>query len=124
MTPVPILAVDDEELIREFIVAALEGGGYEVIQAASAREAFERLERGVGLLGGMVTDVNLGPDEPSGWEIARRAREIDAALPIVYITGDSAGAWSAQGVPHSVLLQKPFTSADLVVALAELRKSS
>lgn len=122
MTPVRILAVDDELLIREFLVAALESGGYEVIEAGSAKEAYIALEESLAELGGLVTDVNLGRGETSGWEIARRAREMSASLPVVYITGDSAGGWPSQGVPHSALIQKPFTSADLVVALAELRK--
>jgi CheY-like chemotaxis protein len=124
MTPVPILAVDDEDLIREFLVAALESGGYEVIEAASAEAAYVVLSQNLDRLGGLVTDVNLGRGQPSGWDLARRAREMSASLPVVYITGDSAASWSAQGVPHSALIQKPFTSADLVVALAELRKQA
>ena len=115
-----ILAVDDEDLIREFLAAALESGGYIVLEAASALEAYAKLETGAASLGGLVTDVNLGRGQLSGWDVARRARELNAALPVVYITGDSAAAWSVQRVPHSVLVQKPFKSADLVAAMSAL----
>jgi len=36
------------------------------------------------------------------------------------MTGDSAKNWAAQGVPDSVLLQKPFVHAQLVTALTTL----
>jgi len=115
-----ILAVDDEEMIRDFLAAALESGGYIPIEAASAGEAYAKLEAGASSLAGLITDVNLGRGQASGWDVARRARELNAAIPVVYITGDSAAAWSTQRVPHSVLLQKPFKSADLVAAISGL----
>ncbi len=35
-------------------------------------------------------------------------RELKPIMPVIYMTGDSAKGWAAQGVPSSVLLQKPF----------------
>lgn len=118
-----ILAVDDETLVLEIIVAALEDGGYSVAQATSGRNAVSILDQRISELGGIVTDVNLGRGQMSGWSVARHARELNANIPVVYLSGDSAHEWAAQGVPHSVLLQKPFAPADLVVALAGLRKT-
>jgi CheY-like chemotaxis protein len=63
--------------------------------------------------------IRLG-DGLDGWEIARCAREITPDLPIVYVTGDSAGAWDNEGLPNSRLLQKPFTSDVLADALKAL----
>jgi CheY-like chemotaxis protein len=60
------------------------------------------------------------PGEANGWDVARRARELQALLPVIYMTGDSAEHWRAQGVPGSVLLQKPFVSAQLITALSTL----
>ena len=117
-----VLAVDDAEEVRELIVAALEDGGYGVVVASGADEAFAILDEKISELGGLVTDIDLGSGEPTGWDIARKARELSEGIPVVYVTGDSAGSWSSQGVPHSVLISKPFAIADLVVALAELRK--
>ena len=38
----------------------------------------------------LVTDINLGRDKLDGWEVARHAREIDPAFPVVYMSCDSA----------------------------------
>jgi DNA-binding response OmpR family regulator len=68
----------------------------------------------------LVTDVNLGSRDLSGWEIARHAREINHDLPVIYMTGDSANDWAVKGVPNSVLLIKPFAAAQVVTAVSHL----
>ena len=67
----------------------------------------------------LVTDINL-VGRIDGWEVARRAREIDPAFPILYITGADADRWPSHGVPNSVLLTKPFAPAQLVTAVSQL----
>jgi CheY-like chemotaxis protein len=56
----------------------------------------------------------------SGWEVARQIRETVADFPVVYMTGAAADQWTSQGVPKSVLLQKPFAPAQLVTAVSQL----
>jgi hypothetical protein len=56
----------------------------------------------------------------SGWEVAKRAREIDPEFPIVYMTGTSADDYGSLGVPNSILLNKPFAPAQLVTAVSQL----
>lgn len=65
----------------------------------------------------LVTDIDLG-DNSSGWEVARRARELFPDLPVVYVSGGSAHEWASRGVPGSVMLTKPFALAHLVVAVS------
>jgi hypothetical protein len=36
------------------------------------------------------------------------------------VTGASAHDWESHGVPHSIVLQKPFAPAQLVVAISSL----
>ena len=55
-----------------------------------------------------------------GWEIARLVRQIDPAFPIVYMTGAAADGWASEGVPNSILLNKPFAPAQLVTAVSQL----
>ncbi len=117
-----VLVVDNEALILDLLVTALEDGGYEVVQARSGHDALAILDEHAGVFGGVVTDVNLGGGS-TGWDVARRARELNPGLPIVYISGNSAHEWRAQGVPRSVLLSKPFALADVVVALASARNT-
>jgi CheY-like chemotaxis protein len=56
----------------------------------------------------------------SGWEVARLIRQKHAAFPVVYMTGVATDLWASQGVPNSVLLQKPFAPAQLVTAVSRL----
>ena len=67
----------------------------------------------------LVTDINL-VGRMDGWEVAKRAREIDPEFPVVYMTGASADQWGSHGVPNSILLTKPFAPAQLVTAVSQL----
>jgi DNA-binding response OmpR family regulator len=116
---VRVLLVEDEALIQELLRDALEDGGYQVLTAGSVDEAMPLLDDVGDEIGGLITDVNLG-GSLSGWDVARRARELNERLPVIYISGDSGYEWSSRGVPHSALLTKPFAPAQLVVALAAL----
>ena len=114
-----ILCVDDEIVIQEVLEIALGEAGYEVVMASSGSEALDRLQALAGTLRGLVTDVNL-PGGISGWEIGRHARGLIPTLPIVYVSGASEHDWTAQGVPHSVMVPKPFAVSQVVVALSSL----
>lgn len=46
----------------------------------------------------VVTDVDL-KGELTGWDVARRARELHPGIPAVYMTGANADEWTAKGVP-------------------------
>lgn len=115
-----ILVVEDECLIQDLIKTTLEDAGYATISADDGPEALAMLEREGARLGGLVTDVNLGTPV-NGWKVAARGRELNPGMPVVYISGDSAHEWAAQGVPNSVMISKPFAQVELVVALASLR---
>jgi hypothetical protein len=40
------------------------------------------------------------------------------------VTGAAADQWAAQGVPNSILLEKPFAPAQLVIAISQLLNTS
>ena len=114
-----ILLVEDEPLVLLVAQDALEAGGYSVIAAQLGSEAIEVLDNRLKELAGLITDVRL-PGESSGWDIARLARERKSDLPVIYTTGDSAADWGAQGVPNSVVIQKPYAGAQLLTAISTL----
>jgi CheY-like chemotaxis protein len=114
-----ILLVEDDPLVLLVAQDALEAGGYSVIVATSGDEAMTAIENRCQDLSGLVTDVKLGAG-PTGWDVARRARELKGDLPVVYSTTDSEGDWPAQGVPNSVVVQKPYAPAQLLTAIANL----
>ena len=120
MEDVPvILVVEDDQLVQTMVEVALSDGGFEPAIAASGEEAVTLLRGGLIKYRALVTDIIL-IGRMNGWEVAKRAREIDPEFPIVYMTGTSADEYGSQGVPNSILLNKPFAPAQLVTAVSQL----
>jgi DNA-binding response OmpR family regulator len=114
-----ILIIEDEEVIQSIVEDALTEGGFERAVAASGEEAVTLLKGRVNNYRALVTDIKL-KGRMDGWEVARQAREIDGEFPIIYMSGAAAADWPSQGVPNSIMLQKPFAPAQLVTAIANL----
>ncbi len=114
-----ILVVEDEEALQDFVRDALSDGGFDTMVVASAEDALMLLSSGVVRYWALVTDINL-KGEMNGWDLARRVRETDPAFPVVYMTGAAADQWPSQGVPTSILLEKPFAPAQLTTAVSNL----
>ena len=118
-----IMVVEDEQLIRNLVEEALSDGGFEPAISASGEEAVTLLRGNRNHYRALVTDINL-LGRIDGWEVAKQAREIDPAFPVVYMTGAAADQWASHGVPNSILLTKPFAPAQLVTAISNLLNSS
>jgi len=103
-----ILAVDDSEVILEFVTSVLEDAGHTVYQASSAAAAIDALDaNSVDLV---MTDINMqGTD---GYALARNLRDSDrfGSIPIVFVTGDASEEFKSKC--HSAggngWLKKPF----------------
>jgi DNA-binding NtrC family response regulator len=113
-----ILIIDDEPLIRDFLVVALEDAGrYDVECAGSGEGAIAMLEAQPAGFAAIVTDIDLG-SAVNGWRVGRRAREIAPKIGVVYITGAAnAAAWERERVPESLFLEKPFLCEVLINAV-------
>ena len=114
-----VLVVEDDAPVQTIVEEALTDGGFEPAIAASGEEAVTLLMGIKGKYRALVTDVQLR-GVMDGWEVAKRAREIDPEFPIVYMTGGHAAEWPSHGVPNSILLTKPFAPAQLVTAVSQL----
>jgi len=114
-----VLLAEDDALIGLALQVALEEGGYAVKHVSSGAEAMAAVDEPEIALAAIVTDIKLGAGA-DGWDVARHAREAIPAIPIVYMSGDSAHEHSARGVPDSVMLQKPFAPAQVVTAVSTL----
>jgi PAS domain S-box-containing protein len=78
-----ILVIDDQETIRELLVNILERFGHNVIVAEDGLS-------GIKAFGGGNFDLvftDLGMPKISGWEVARRIKEVDPDMMVVLITG-------------------------------------
>lgn len=118
-----LLYVEDEVLIRVQVIEGLEDAGYSVVVAKSGAEALSSLAKHNSELRGVVTDINLGSGI-DGWEVARTAREAIGGLPVVYVSAASQEEWTSRGVPGSVMIAKPFATAQVVVAISSLMTTS
>lgn len=114
-----LLYVEDEVLVQDLLVMALEEAGFTVLVANNGAEALELLSSPSQTLHGLISDINLGTG-PDGWDIARTAREMDSGLPVIYVTAASEHQWSSRGVPNSLMISKPFVPAQVVVAISSL----
>lgn len=114
---VSVLVVEDDGLILLDLEDAIKEGGYSPLPADTGEQAGEMLQTAE--FRALVTDVNLGSGA-IGWDLARQARELFPDLPVVYVTSASHEEWSAQGVPNSILIAKPFAPAQVVTAISQL----
>lgn len=119
MTSPLLLVVEDEVLLHLPLKDELNDAGYELMLVTSGERALKELAREGKIYRALITDIRLGKGI-DGWEVAHRAREMMPGLPVIYMSGDSASAWSANGVPKSVMLAKPFALAQLVTAISQL----
>ena len=114
-----ILVIEDEYPLQGIVEEALTDGGFATDILSSGEEALTLFKGGLKNYVALVTDVNL-KGRTSGWDVARQIREVTPGCPVVYMTGAAADEWASQGVPNSILLQKPFAPAQLVTAVSNL----
>ncbi len=121
-----ILVVEDEQVIGDLLAVALEDAGYAVLQARSGDGAVELIEERGAECRALVTDVRLGRGKLklSGWDVARRARELLPDIPVIYTSGDSGVDWTSQGVPKSIMITKPYAMAQIIAAVSQLLNES
>jgi CheY-like chemotaxis protein len=108
-----VLVVEDEPDVCELLTDILEAEGLTPVCTQSAAEAFEVI-RERKAFACMILDVNLR-EGMTGYDVARFARTIDPALPVVFVSGQSSPhSVSANGVPGALFVAKPFTAAELM----------
>jgi PAS domain S-box-containing protein len=112
------LIVEDEPLVRLLLADTLQELGFEVVQAASARDGMAAAERLVAL---QVAFVDVGLPDRSGMELARELRTRWPALRVAIASGYGGQAiGSFANDPLATALAKPFDSAAVAAALDRL----
>jgi len=114
-----ILYVEDHALLQLDGEGWLTAAGFDVVVASDGEEACAHLrEPGPGF-DGLVTDIDL-PGAAKGWRVAELGREIAPGLAVIYVTNAGGPDFERMGVPHSVLMPKPFEWDHLVPELSRL----
>ncbi len=118
-TSTVVLIVEDDILIQDLLEGAFMDAGFEVHVLSNGADAMVFLDSRPDCPRGLVTDINLGA-APDGWQIGRRARELSATIPVIYMSGDSGHEWGIRGVAESMMVQKPFHATQVVSAMRAL----
>ena len=113
-----VLLVEDDSAVRQALVYGLEQEGYNVLAAATGRDAIERFTRDAGEIAIVVTDLVM--PEMGGVTLGEKLREAGAAIPIVYITGydQDLEKYPSEQLPLcGGFLLKPFGPQALALAI-------
>jgi signal transduction histidine kinase/ActR/RegA family two-component response regulator len=114
-----ILVCEDDHAVRKLTVSMLEHAGYQVVVAENGAETL-RLARQYGKqIDLLLTDVIL-PDT-DGHIVARELQQEQPGLKVRYMSGYTGEAIRERDFPHDQveLLNKPFTTAELLGFVAE-----
>jgi PAS domain S-box-containing protein len=108
-----ILVVEDDELVRNYVIAQIRSMGYRTVSAANAEEALNaiRADLTIDLL---FTDVIM-PGLMNGRQLAEAAAKIRTGLKVLYTSGYTENAIVHHGRldPGVLLLAKPYRKAEL-----------
>jgi DNA-binding response OmpR family regulator len=113
---VNVLLVEDEPQVAELTRDALADAGFSVTVATDDIAAFRSLEREARSFAAVVTDINLGAGV-TGFDVARRARLLNGAIKVVYISGQGPHA-DQFSVSDAITVAKPYNPRDLAEQIA------
>lgn len=101
-----ILIVDDEEIMRSFLLDVFVDEGYELDSASNGEEALEKISRNFYQL--IITDIRMpGVD---GTEVLKKAKEVNPQTEVIIITGYASPQikQKCQRLGAAYYIAKPF----------------
>jgi CheY-like chemotaxis protein len=103
-----LLVVEDNELVRRFLVRGLEGAGYAVREAGDGRAALEILKRKHDAIHLVIADVQMPGFD--GYALADWMAVWDFQQPLIFMTGYERPSRALPGP----LIYKPFPITRLI----------
>ncbi len=116
-----ILLVEDESSVRTVVERLLRQAGYDVRSVADGAAALALCDHDtLADLDLLISDVVM--PHLGGVELVRAVRSRRADLPVLFVSGyrETEDLDELLASPHTVLLDKPFTSASLLQAVQQL----
>ena len=112
-----LLVAEDEAPLRDVVGRILCGAGYRVLSADGGAQALELAERHEGRIDLLVSDVVM--PGMLGKDLAERLVAVRPDTRVLYMSGYAQPVLASAGTldPGVVLLEKPFTAADLLRAV-------
>jgi CheY-like chemotaxis protein len=118
-SPATILLVEDEPAVREVTRAALEIGGYRVLEADGPVAAEQIARDGKTVIDLLLTDVVM--PGMNGAELAHRIHEVRPELVTLFMTGYAESEVLRRATPGAPQrhIQKPFTVSGLLARVSD-----
>jgi PAS domain S-box-containing protein len=115
-----ILLVEDEAELRKMLRESFTGAGYRVLEAADGTDALRKWEREAPSIDLLLTDVVM--PLLNGRELAKRLTSVAPHIQVIYMSGyaDDVLAYHGTLAPDTVLIQKPFSPADVMLKVREV----
>ncbi|HUB87182.1 MAG TPA: ATP-binding protein [Verrucomicrobiae bacterium] len=115
-----ILVVEDEPVLREMTREILEGCGYQILEAASGREALDVWNRRTVRIDLLLTDMVM-PEGVSGVDLAERLLAGQPDLKVVFTSGYTANEVNPALLARTraSFIQKPYTHSALAKAVRD-----
>ena len=109
-----ILIVEDEEMLRELAREILKDAGYQILEAASGREALGVWQQHPGQIDLLLTDMVM-PEGVSGVELADRLVTEHPSLKVIFMSGYTSEEVNSELLKrtHASFIQKPYGTAEL-----------
>ncbi len=119
-----VLVVDDEGIIRELARGALQGAGFQVIEARDGLEGVQIFEKEKDNIHLILLDMTM--PRMGGAEAFRRIRALSPTCPVLLTSGytQRESLESLVDLPPDGFLQKPFRIRELVAKVREILRDS
>jgi two-component system, cell cycle sensor histidine kinase and response regulator CckA len=115
-----VLVAEDDDQVRELVVAALEASGYRVIATIDGTDAARAASEHDGVIDLLITDVSMPGS--GGHELAKTVAASRPGVEVLYVSGYTENSVVLHGiVSHDInFLAKPFAVKDLLAAVHNL----
>ncbi len=113
----PILDIDDEKSLREFLTIMLENEGYEVVSADSGQKAVALIEKNVFDL--VITDIRMR--QSNGIDVLKVAKQVGPQTRVVMMTAYASAETAVEAMKIGAYdyISRPFKVDDLQIAEAQ-----
>jgi two-component system NtrC family sensor kinase len=113
------LIVDDEPSIRTYLRAILQREQIQSLEADSAAQALQIVQKLNGRLDLIVSDIKM-PGEMDGIDLAHSVRQSFPAVPVILISGYADAEAVKQAAAMFEFIQKPFVPEAILVAVKKV----
>ncbi|BBM85941.1 response regulator [Candidatus Uabimicrobium amorphum] len=124
MSPLSIMTVDDDPIIRLALKKILERDGCVVVEARDGQEALDKIREEKPNL--VILDVNM--PRMTGWQLIRmlRANPMFSLIPVIFLSVENDPKDELQGfrLGADAYISKPFSPKKLIATTIEVLKKS